>query len=92
MFNEERIMLNLFTIGYTKKSAEKFFGIISENKIEIVADVRLYNSTQLAGFSKSADLQYFLKKICNCKYVAESLTFWKLQKRQYFLGWIQKNL
>jgi len=63
-------MLNLFTIGYTKKSAEKFFGIISENKIEIVADVRLYNSTQLAGFSKSADLQYFLKKICNCKYVA----------------------
>ena len=34
-------MPNLFTIGYTKKSAEKFFGIISENKIEIVADVRL---------------------------------------------------
>lgn len=63
-------MLNLFTIGYTKKSAEKFFGIISENKIEIVADVRLYNSTQLAGFSKSADLQYFLKKICNCNYIA----------------------
>ena len=63
-------MLNLFTIGYTKKSAEKFFGIISENRIEIVADVRLYNSTQLAGFSKSADLQYFLKRICNCNYIA----------------------
>lgn len=63
-------MLNLFTIGYTKKSAEKFFRIISENKIEIVADVRLYNSTQLAGFSKSVDLQYFLKKICNCNYIA----------------------
>lgn len=63
-------MLNLFTIGYTKKSAEKFFRIISKNKIEIVADVRLYNSTQLAGFSKSADLQYFLKRICNCNYIA----------------------
>lgn len=62
--------MNLFTIGYTKKSAEKFFGIISDSKIEIVADVRLYNSTQLAGFSKSADLQYFLKKICNCNYIA----------------------
>ena len=60
--------MNLFTIGYTKKSAEKFFGVISDNEIEIVADVRLYNSTQLAGFSKSADLQYFLKKICNCNY------------------------
>lgn len=31
---------------------------------------RLYNSTQLAGFSKSADLQYFLKKICGCSYIA----------------------
>jgi len=61
--------LDLFTIGYTKKSAEKFFGIISENKIEIVADVRLYNSTQLAGFSKSWDLKYFLKQICNCSYI-----------------------
>ena len=63
-------MLELFTIGYTKKSAEKFFGIITDNKIEIVADVRLYNSTQLAGFSKSTDLQYFLKKICGCNYIA----------------------
>lgn len=63
-------MLELFTIGYTKKSAEKFFGIITNNKIEIVADVRLYNSTQLAGFSKSTDLQYFLKKICGCNYIA----------------------
>ena len=62
--------MELFTIGYTKKSAEKFFGIITDNKIEIVADVRLYNSTQLAGFSKSVDLQYFLKKICGCNYIA----------------------
>ena len=57
------MLLDLFIIGYTKKFAEKFFRIISENKIEIVAYIRLYNSTQLAGFS----LQYFLKKICNCK-------------------------
>lgn len=62
--------MELFTIGYTKKSAEKFFEIMSDNKIEIVADVRLYNSTQLAGFSKSVDLQYFLKKICSCNYIA----------------------
>lgn len=62
--------MELFTIGHTKKSAEKFFEIMSDNKIEIVADVRLYNSTQLAGFSKSVDLQYFLKKICGCNYIA----------------------
>ncbi len=61
--------MDLFTIGYAKKSAEKFFNIISSNDIEIVADVRLYNSTQSAGFCKSADLQYFLKKICGCNYI-----------------------
>lgn len=61
--------MDLFTIGYAKKSAEKFFNIISSNDIEIVADVKLYNSTQSAGFCKSADLQYFLKKICACNYI-----------------------
>ena len=63
-------MSELFTIGYTKKSAEKFFGIITDKKVEIMADVRLYNSTQLAGFSKSSDLKYFLEKICGCDYIA----------------------
>lgn len=62
--------VQLFTIGYTKKSAEKFFELISTNQIEILVDVRLYNSTQLAGFSKSRDLKYFLKIICNCDYIA----------------------
>ena len=61
--------MDLFTIGYAKKSAEKFFNIISNNDIEIVADVRLYNSTQSAGFCKSVDLQYFLRKICGCNYI-----------------------
>lgn len=62
--------MEIFTIGYTKKSAQDFFEIISENKIDVVIDIRLYNSTQLAGFSKSRDLKYFLKIICNCDYIA----------------------
>lgn len=62
--------MKIFTIGYTKKSAQVFFELISENKIDVVIDVRLYNSTQLAGFSKSRDLKYFLKIICNCEYIA----------------------
>lgn len=53
-----------------KKSAQEFFNIINDNKIDILADIRLYNSTQLAGFSKSQDLKYFLKQICNCNYIA----------------------
>lgn len=62
--------MKIFTIGYTKKSAQTFFQLISENEINLLIDVRLYNSTQLAGFSKSRDLKYFLKTICNCDYIA----------------------
>ena len=61
--------MEVFTIGYTQKSAEKFFGLIKSNMIDALIDVRLYNSTQLAGFSKSRDLQYFLEALCDCKYV-----------------------
>lgn len=59
----------LFTIGFTQKSAETFFELIKENQIELLIDVRLNNKSQLAGFSKGTDLDYFLKEICNCKYV-----------------------
>lgn len=48
----------------------KFFNIINDNQIDILADIRLYKFTQLAGFSKSQDLKYFLKQICNCNYTA----------------------
>ena len=61
--------MHLFTIGYTKKSAQEFFGLIKANRIDVLIDVRLYNSTQLAGFSKSRDLQYFLTELCGCGYV-----------------------
>jgi uncharacterized protein (DUF488 family) len=61
--------VQVFTIGYTKKSAREFFGLIKANKIDVLIDVRLYNNTQLAGFSKSRDLEYFLAELCNCKYV-----------------------
>jgi uncharacterized protein (DUF488 family) len=53
-------MKNLFTIGFTKKSAEHFFNLLQMNKIDLVADVRLNNRGQLAGFTKERDLKYFL--------------------------------
>lgn len=36
-------------------------------------DVRLNNSSQLAGFSKRDDLAYFLQELCGAEYVHESL-------------------
>ena len=59
----------IYTIGFTKKSAEQFFEIIKSNKIQLLIDVRLNNKSQLAGFSKGNDLRYFLKKICNTQYI-----------------------
>lgn len=61
----------IYTIGFTQKSAEVFFTLIKENKIAVLADVRLNNASQLAGFSKGKDLEYFLREICGCQYAHE---------------------
>ena len=36
-------------------------------------DVRLNNTSQLAGFSKCDDLPFFLREICGAEYVQEPL-------------------
>ena len=58
----------LYTIGFTQKSAQQFFELIKANNIDMLVDIRLNNKSQLAGFTKGNDLQYFLEEICNCKY------------------------
>lgn len=35
--------MNLFTIGFTQKSAKEFFTLLSKNNIECLIDVRLNN-------------------------------------------------
>ena len=57
-------MLTFYTIGFTKKSAEKFFELLKANKVSKLIDVRISNSSQLAGFAKGKDLEYFTKAIC----------------------------
>lgn len=60
--------MNLFTIGFTQKSARQFFEMLKSNCIELLIDVRLNNKSQLAGFTKGSDLEYFLGEICSCRY------------------------
>ncbi|MBY0229737.1 MAG: DUF488 domain-containing protein [Gemmataceae bacterium] len=55
--------IRLFTIGFTKKGAERFFTLLGEAGVERVLDVRLNNVSQLAGFAKKDDLAYFLRAI-----------------------------
>lgn len=60
--------MKFYTIGFTQKSAKQFFELIKNNNINILLDIRLNNKSQLAGFTKGDDLEYFLSEICNCKY------------------------
>ena len=61
--------MRLFTIGFTKKSAEIFFTILCNAGVRRVIDIRLNNASQLAGFAKKDDVKYFLKTICNIEYI-----------------------
>ncbi|MGA9643060.1 MAG: DUF488 domain-containing protein [Terriglobales bacterium] len=60
--------MKLFTIGFTKKSAEVFFTRLSQAGVKRLVDIRLNNVSQLAGFAKKDDLRYFSKAICNIPY------------------------
>lgn len=64
-------MTNIYTIGFTKKDAKTFFELIKNNNITLVIDVRLNNTSQLAGFSKYPDIKYFLAKCAKCYYKSD---------------------
>ena len=61
--------MKLFTIGFTKKTAQKFFGLLRGSGAKRVVDVRLNNVSQLAGFAKKDDLGFFLKEVAGMEYV-----------------------
>lgn len=67
MVNNDQI--KIFTIGFTQKTAEKFFGLLMQAKVSTLFDVRLNTTSQLSGFAKQEDLIFFLKQICGAKYV-----------------------
>ncbi len=63
----------VFTIGFTKTTAEGFFERLLKSGVKKVVDVRLHNTSQLSGFAKADDLAYFLKKIGGAEYVHQPL-------------------
>jgi uncharacterized protein (DUF488 family) len=66
--------MKIFTIGFTKKTAEIFFTRLRDAGVKRVVDVRLNNVSQLAGFAKKEDLRFFARAICAAEYVhAEDL-------------------
>ena len=65
--------ISVSTIGVTKTTAENFFGRLKRAGVKRVVDVRLHNTSQLSGFAKAGDLEFFLKKIVDIGYVHEPL-------------------
>ena len=61
--------MHTFTIGFTMKSAKSFFTKLHDAGVIRIVDVRLNNSSQLAGFAKRDDLEFFLKKLFDMNYV-----------------------
>ena len=65
--------MNIYSIGFTQRSAENFFNTLQSAGIRRLLDVRLNNTSQLAAFAKRDDLAYFLKTICGIEYHHEPL-------------------
>lgn len=59
--------MKIYTIGFTKKTAREFFDLLRKNSINKILDVRLNNSSQLAGYSKGTDLEFFCE-LCGIRY------------------------
>jgi len=66
---DEHNMVQVFTIGFTKTTAEHFFCRLKESQSRKLVDVRLNNVSQLAGFAKRDDLKFFTKSLCSMDYV-----------------------
>jgi uncharacterized protein (DUF488 family) len=60
--------VEIYTIGFTQKTAERFFGTLRKDGIKRLIDVRLNNTSQLAGFTRRDDLAYFLREIIGAEY------------------------
>ena len=64
----ERVM-KVSTIGFTRKSAQRFFQLLRDARVRRIVDVRLHNSSQLAGFAKKDDLAWFARELCGIDYI-----------------------
>ena len=61
--------MKLSTIGFTKKTAQRFFELLKSSGAQRIVDVRLNNQSQLAGFAKRNDLAWLAREICGMDYI-----------------------
>jgi hypothetical protein len=84
--------MEALSIGLGGRSAESFFGALRDAHVERVLDVRLHNTSNLAGFAKAAHLPFLLREICGADYehdllLAPSAELFDGLKRRRDLSW-----
>ena len=60
--------MRIYTIGFTKRTAEDFFETLNKSGARHLLDIRLNNTSQFAAFTKKQDLPYLLKKLTGMQY------------------------
>lgn len=65
--------MEIYSIGFTQTTAERFFKRLGDAGVARLLDVRLNNTSQLAGFAKAKDLPYFLQELIGATYEHEPL-------------------
>lgn len=65
--------MEIYTTGFTKKSARQFFSKLSDHEIRRLVDVRINNTSQLSAFAKRDDLEFFLEELVGAEYLHEPL-------------------
>jgi len=61
-------VIRLYTIGFAGKSAEKFFELLTSKGVKKIVDTRINKASQLAGYAKGSDLEFFAKEIGGMSY------------------------
>lgn len=65
--------MEIYTIGFAGKTAERFFGALKQAGIRRLLDIRLRPNGGLSLFARGTDLPYFLRELCGAEYTCVPL-------------------
>ena len=65
--------MKVFTVGFRKKTAEEFFGLLDRPDVARVIDIRLHNHSMHCMFTMRQHLPFLLRRIIDIDYVEQKL-------------------
>ena len=61
--------MQIYTIGYTRKTARKFFTELLAIDARSLVDIRLHNRSHLASYTKKEHIEFFVQELTDLAYV-----------------------